>query len=175
MKQVLLIATVLASTVAAQVFQKGSVLTPVATLQMAAPEISAYMPEKKMLFVVGGDKLIEMVSFADEMNPKVESRLQLDGPATSVTVHGDLVAVSITAEPDHGLGQVQLFRYAEGLVPVASAQRLCHLPDMVTLPPTEARSSWPAKVRPAQTITKIPKVAWPSFPLNTVQASTITS
>ncbi|MBQ3840912.1 MAG: choice-of-anchor I family protein [Fibrobacter sp.] len=135
MKQVLLIATVLASTVAAQVFQKGSVLTPVATLQMAAPEISAYMPEKKMLFVVGGDKLIEMVSFADEMNPKVESRLQLDGPATSVTVHGDLVAVSITAEPDHGLGQVQLFRYAEGLVPVASAQRLCHLPDMVTFTP----------------------------------------
>ena len=135
MKRVLLIATVLASTVAAQVFQKGNVLSPVATLQMAAPEISAYMPEKKMLFVVGGDKLIEMVSFADEKNPKVESRLQLDGPATSVTVHGDLVAVSITAEPDHGLGQVQLFRYAEGLIPVASAQRLCHLPDMVTFTP----------------------------------------
>jgi hypothetical protein len=69
MKRVLLIATVLASTVAAQVFQKGNVLSPVATLQMAAPEISAYMPEKKMLFVVGGDKLIEMVSFADERNP----------------------------------------------------------------------------------------------------------
>lgn len=135
MKQVLLIATVLASTVAAQVFQKGNVLTPVATLQMVAPEISAYMPEKKMLFVVGGDKLIEMVSFADEKNPKVESRLQLDGPATSVTVYGDLVAISMPAEPDHGLGQVQLFRYAEGLIPVASAQRLCHLPDMVTFTP----------------------------------------
>jgi len=117
MKRLLLIATVLASTVAAQVFQKGNVLSPVATLQMAAPEISAYMPEKKMLFVVGGDKLIEMVSFADEKNPKVESRLQLDGPATSVTVFGDLVAISMTAEPEHGLGQVQLFRYAEGLIP----------------------------------------------------------
>lgn len=139
MKRLLLIATVLASTVAAQVFQKGNVLTPVATLQMAAPEISAYMPEKKLLFVVGGDKLIEMVSFADEKNPKVESRLQLDGPATSVTVHGDLLAVSITAEPDHGLGQVQMFRYAEGLIPVASAQRLCHLPDMVTFTPDGSR------------------------------------
>lgn len=135
MKRLLLIATVLASTVAAQVFQKGNVLTPVATLQMAAPEISAYMPEKKLLFVVGRDKLIEMVSFADEKNPKVESRLQLDGPATSVTVFGDLVAISMTAEPEHGLGQVQLFRYAEGLIPVASAQRLCHLPDMVTFTP----------------------------------------
>ena len=135
MKRVLLIATVLASTVAAQVFQKGNVLSPVATLQMTAPEISAYMPEKKLLFVVGGEKLVEMVSFADEKNPKVESRLQLDGPATSVTVYGDLVAISITAEPDHGLGQVQLFRYAEGLIPVASAQRLCHLPDMVTFIP----------------------------------------
>ena len=139
MKRLLLIATFFASTVAAQVFQKGNVLTPVATLQMAAPEISAYMPEKKLLFVVGGDKLIEMVSFADEKNPKVESRLQLDGPATSVTVHGDLVAVSITAEPDHGLGQVQMFRYAEGLIPVASAQRLCHLPDMVTFTPDGSR------------------------------------
>ncbi len=139
MKRLLLIATFFASTVAAQVFQKGNVLTPVATLQMAAPEISAYMPEKKLFFVVGGDKLIEMVSFADEKNPKVESRLQLDGPATSVTVHGDLVAVSITAEPDHGLGQVQMFRYAEGLIPVASAQRLCHLPDMVTFTPDGSR------------------------------------
>ena len=71
MKRLMLTASVLASTVAAQVFQKGNVLSPVATLQMAAPEISAYMPEKKMLFVVGGDKLIEMVSFADEKNPKV--------------------------------------------------------------------------------------------------------
>lgn len=139
MKRVLLIATVLASTVAAQVFQKGNVLTPVATLQMTAPEITAYMPEKKLLFVVGGEKLVEMVSFADEANPKVESRLQLDGPATSVTVHGDLVAVSITAEPDHGLGQVQMFRYAEGLIPVASAQGLCHLPDMVTFTPDGSR------------------------------------
>ncbi len=135
MKRLMLTASVLASTVAAQVFQKGNVLSPVATLQMAAPEISAYMPEKKMLFVVGGDKLIEMVSFADEANPKVESRLQLDGPATSVTVYGDLVAVSITAEPDHGLGQVQMFRYAEGLIPVATAPKLCHLPDMVTFTP----------------------------------------
>ena len=139
MKRLMLTASVLASAVAAQVFQKGNVLSPVATLQMAAPEISAYMPEKKMLFVVGGDKLIEMVSFADEKNPKVESRLQLDGPATSVSVFGDLVAISITAEPDHGLGQVQLFRYAEGLIPVASAQRLCHLPDMLTFTPDGSR------------------------------------
>ena len=99
MKRLLLIATVLASTVAAQVFQKGNVLSPMATLQMTAPEISAYMPEKKLLFVVGGDKLVEMVSFADEASPKVESRLQLDGPATSVTVSGDLVAISMTAKP----------------------------------------------------------------------------
>ena len=157
MKQVLLIATVLASTVAAQVFQKGNVLTPVVTLHMAAPEISAYMPEKKMLFVVGGDKLIEMVSFADEKNPKVESRLQLDGPATSVTVHGDLVAISMTAEPEHGLGQVQLFRYAEGLIPVASAQRLCHLPDMVTFTPDGSKILVACEGSPSQDFNEDPE------------------
>ncbi len=157
MKRILLTATLLAPLAGAEVFQKGNVLTPMATLQMSAPEITAYMPEKKLLFVVGGDKLVEMVSFADEANPKVESRLQLDGPATSVTVSGDLVAISMTAEPEHGLGQVQLFRYAEGLIPVASAQRLCNLPDMLTFTPDGSKILVACEGSPSQDFNEDPE------------------
>jgi len=157
MKRALLTAALLASFAGAEVFQKGNVLSPVATLQMTAPEITAYMPEKKLLFVVGGEKLVEMVSFADEANPKVESRLQLDGPATSVTVFGDLVAISMTDEPDHGLGQVQLFRYAEGLVPVATASRLCHLPDMVTFTPDGSKILVACEGSPSQDFNEDPE------------------
>ncbi|MBR6378956.1 MAG: choice-of-anchor I family protein [Fibrobacter sp.] len=157
MKRILLTAALLATLAGAEVFQKGNVLTPMATLQMTAPEITAYMPEKKLLFVVGGEKLVEMVSFADEANPKVESRLQLDGPATSVTVSGDLVAISMTAEPEHGLGQVQLFRYAEGLIPVASAQRLCNLPDMVTFTPDGSKILVACEGSPSQDFNEDPE------------------
>ena len=157
MKRILLAAALLAPLAGAEVFQKGNVLTPMATLQMTAPEITAYMSEKKLLFVVGGDKLVEMVSFADEANPKVESRLQLDGPATSITVFGDLVAISMTAEPEHGLGQVQLFRYAEGLVPVASAQRLCSLPDMLTFTPDGSKILVACEGSPSQDFNEDPE------------------
>ena len=157
MKRILLTAALLAPLAGAEVFQKGNVLTPMATLQMTAPEITAYMPEKKLLFVVGGDKLVEMVSFADETNPKVESRLQLDGPATSVTVSGDLVAISMTAEPEHGLGQVQLFRYAEGLIPVASAPRLCNLPDMLTFTPDGSKILVACEGSPSQDFNEDPE------------------
>ena len=157
MKRILLTAALLAPLAGAEVFQKGNVLTPMATLQMTAPEITAYVPEKKLLFVVGGDKLVEMVSFADEANPKVESRLQLDGPATSVTVSGDLVAISMTAEPEHGLGQVQLFRYAEGLIPVAAAPRLCNLPDMLTFTPDGSKILVACEGSPSQDFNEDPE------------------
>ena len=87
------------SDVPAGPFQMGSALKYVASIPMTTAEISAYMPEKKLLFVVGGENVLEVIDMAEPSNPNKISEMKLPGGASSVTVHGDLVAVSLLNTP----------------------------------------------------------------------------
>ena len=115
-------------------FQKGSVLKQIASVPMTTAEISAFMPEKKVLFVVGGENVMEVVSLADPSNPKKVSEVKLPGGASSVTVFGDLVAVSLLNNPEWKKGHVQVMRYNKG-VEVLGVHELCYMPDMITFTP----------------------------------------
>ena len=122
------------SDVPAGPFQKGSVLAPLASIPMTTAEISAFMPEKKVLFVVGGENVLEVVDLADPANPKKISEMKLPGGASSVTVHGDLVAVSLLNNPEWKMGHVQVMRYNKKLE-VLGLHELCYMPDMITFTP----------------------------------------
>ncbi|WP_290764156.1 choice-of-anchor I family protein [Fibrobacter sp. UBA4297] len=118
-------------------FQWGTTLKHVASVPMTTAEISAFMPEKKVLFVVGGENVLEVVDIADPANPQKLSEMKLSGGASSVTVHGDLVAVSLLNSPEWEMGHVQVMRYNKKLE-VLGKHELCYMPDMITFTPDGA-------------------------------------
>ena len=121
--------------VSAGPFQFGNVLTPLATVSLKTAEISAFMPgNKNMLFVVGGDKVVEVVDLSNPGLPKKVAETQVPGNASSVTVHGDLVAVSLLEDEEWRDGQVQVMRYTDSLETIG-VYRVCSQPDMLTFTP----------------------------------------
>ena len=122
------------SDVPAGPFQMGTALKQVASIPMTTAEISAFMPEKNVLFVVGGENVMEVVDLADPLNPKKLNEIKLPGGASSVTVHGDLVAVSLLNNPEWKKGHVQVMRYNKKLE-VLGLHELCYMPDMITFTP----------------------------------------
>ena len=120
--------------VPAGTFQMGTALKQIASIPMTTAEISAYMPGKKVLFVVGGENVLEVVDVADPSNPKKINEVKLPGGASSVTVHGDLVAVSLLNNPEWKKGHVQVMRYGKKLE-VLGLHELCYMPDMITFTP----------------------------------------
>ena len=96
-------------------FHLRSTLKQIASVPMTTAEISAFMPEKKVLFVVGGENVLEVVDMADPAKPKKVSEMKLPGGASSVTVNGDLVAVSLLNNPEWKMGHVQVMRYNKKL------------------------------------------------------------
>ena len=119
---------------AAGPFQLGSVLAPLATLPMKTAEISDFMPGKNVLFVVGDAKVVEVVDLSNPGMPKKIAEKQIPGNASSVTVHGDLVAVSMLEDEEWRDGQVQVMRYTDSLE-VVGLYRVCSQPDMIKFTP----------------------------------------
>lgn len=115
-------------------FQLSDVLKPVAQMKADNAEISAYMPDAKTLFVVGGSDKLEIVDLKNPMQPVVFGSQKLPGNASSVTVHGNLVAVSLLNDPEWQKGHVQVMRYS-GSVEVLGNYEVCHQPDMITFTP----------------------------------------
>jgi len=115
-------------------FQLGNVLTPLATLSMKTAEISAFMPGKNKLFVVGDAKIVEVVDLANPGLPKKIAEKEIPGNASSVTVFGDLVAVSMLEDEEWRDGQVQVMRYTDSLE-VVGLYKVCSQPDMITFTP----------------------------------------
>ena len=115
-------------------FQFGKVLSPLSTIPMESVEISAYMPEKKLLFVAGGEEILEILDMSDPAHPVKKGTLSLPGDASSVTVHGNLVAVSLLNDPEWKMGHVQVMRYEDDLK-VLGLFDVCFQPDMITFTP----------------------------------------
>ena len=115
-------------------FQWGHTLKPLSTLSMKTAEISAYMPAKKKLFVVGDANVIEVVDLANPGLPKKIAEVSIPGNASSVTVHGDLVAVSMLEVEEWRDGQVQVMRYTDSLE-VLGVYKVCSQPDMIKFTP----------------------------------------
>lgn len=115
-------------------FQFGKVLSPLSTISMESVEISAYMPGEKLLFVAGGEKVLEILDMANPAHPVKKGALSLPGDASSVTVHGNLVAVSLLNDPEWKMGHVQVMRYEDDLK-VLGLFDVCFQPDMITFTP----------------------------------------
>lgn len=115
-------------------FQLGGVLTPLSTISMKTAEISAFMPGKNVLFVVGEAKIVEVVDLSNPGMPKKIAEKQIPGNASSVTVSGDLVAVSMLEDDAWKDGQVQVMRYTDSLE-VVGLYKVCSQPDMITFTP----------------------------------------
>ena len=115
-------------------FQQGSTLKPLATISLKTAEISAFMPEKKVLFVVGEGKIVEVVDLQNPGLPKKIAEKAIPGNASSVTVHGDVVAVSMLEDEEWRDGQVQVMRYTDSLE-VLGLYKVCSQPDMIKFTP----------------------------------------
>ena len=115
-------------------FQWGHTLKPLSTTKMSTAEISAYMPAKKKLFVVGDANIIEVVDLSNPGVAKKVSETSILGNASSVTVHGDLVAVSMLEIEEWRDGQVQVMRYTDSLE-VLGVYKVCSQPDMIKFTP----------------------------------------
>ena len=140
----------------AGLFQLGTTLKQMASVSMTTAEISAYMPEKKVLFVVGGENVLEVVDMADPANPQKVNELKLPGGASSVTVHGDLVAVSLLNNPEWKKGHVQVMRYGKKLE-VLGLHELCYMPDMITFTPNGKNLLVACEGSPDETFTEDPE------------------
>jgi DNA-binding beta-propeller fold protein YncE len=115
-------------------FQWGHTLAPLTTIKMSTAEISAYMPAKKKLFVVGDANIVEVVDLSNPGVAKKVSETSILGNASSVTVHGDLVAVSMLEIEEWRDGQVQVMRYTDSLE-VLGVYKVCSQPDMIKFTP----------------------------------------
>ena len=115
-------------------FQWGHALTPLTTIKMSTAEISAYMPAQKKLFVVGDAGIVEVVDLSNPGEAKKIAETTIPGNASSVTVHGDLVAVSMLEIEEWRDGQVQVMRYTDSLE-VLGVYKVCSQPDMITFTP----------------------------------------
>lgn len=120
--------------VSAGPFQLGRTLAPLSTVPVKTAEISAFMPGKNMLFVVGDAKVMEVVDLNNPGLPKKIAEAPIPGNASSVTVHGDLVAVSMLEDEEWKDGLVQVMRYADSLE-VLGQYRVCSQPDMIKFTP----------------------------------------
>ena len=115
-------------------FQWGHTLQPLSTLSMKTAEISAFMPAKNKLFVVGDANIVEVVDLSNPGVAKKISETSIPGNASSVTVHGDLVAVSMLEIEEWRDGQVQVMRYTDSLE-VLGLYKVCSQPDMIKFTP----------------------------------------
>lgn len=116
-------------------FQKGNVLKPVSRIGLQSAEIAAYMPESKLLFVVGEGNSMEVVSLSDAESPRRLAEFLLEGEATSVAVYENLIAASLLAKDSWREGFVEIMEYADGTIRRLSTQKVCFHPDMVTFTP----------------------------------------
>lgn len=144
------------SDVPAGPFHLRSTLKQIASVPMTTAEISAYMPEKKVLFVVGGENVLEVVDMASPASPKKISEMKLPGGASSVTVYGDLVAVSLLNNPEWKMGHVQVMRYNKKLE-VLGKHELCYMPDMITFTPDGANLLVACEGSPDETFAEDPE------------------
>ncbi len=87
---------------------------------------------------------------------KKVSEVKLPGGASSVTVHGDLVAVSLLNNPEWKMGHVQVMRYGKKLE-VLGKHELCYMPDMITFTPDGANLLIACEGSPDENFTEDPE------------------
>lgn len=124
--------------------QMGNVLAPLSSMTMTTAEISAYMPGQKLLFVVSDVDAMEVLDLKNPAHPKRQKNVALKGVGSSVSVNGNLIAVSSLAPEPSDTGFVEIFKMdgvtktgvgkGAGVKKVAEF-RLCHQPDMLTFSP----------------------------------------
>lgn len=115
--------------------QLGSVLSPYSKINTEVAEIAAYMPEQKLLFAVGDSNVLGTIDLSNPSKPAVKNSFYLDGEATSVTVHGNLIATSLLANPAWEDGFVEVMEYASAGVKKIGTYKVCSHPDMITFTP----------------------------------------
>lgn len=116
-------------------------LTPIGTYQTglfdkSAAEIVGYHAGTKRLFSVnGGEHAVDVLDVSDPRRPRRIMQVPLTtlgAGATSLAVHGDLVAVAVEGESPRQRGRVAFLNPRGGLL---SAVEVGYLPDMVCFTP----------------------------------------
>ena len=115
-------------------FKYGNVIEPLSTIPMKTAEISAFMPGKNKLFVVGDARMVEVVDLKNPGLPKKIAEKEIPANASSVTVFGDFVAVSMLEDEEWKDGLVQVMHYGDSLETLG-LYRVCSQPDMIKFTP----------------------------------------
>ena len=71
------------------------------SIDLGGAEISSYSKKHAIALVITGGNKLELVNYTDPGSPSLVTELNLDGPAQSVDVVGDLVAVAVANAADH--------------------------------------------------------------------------
>ena len=82
------------------------------SIDLDGAEISSYSRNHSVALVITGDNILALVNYTDPANPSLITKLSLDGPAQSVDVAGDLVAVAVAdaTSPKAANGHVAFYR-----------------------------------------------------------------
>lgn len=82
------------------------------SIDLGGAEISSYSKKHAIALVITGGNKLELVNYTDPGSPSLVTELNLDGPAQSVDVVGDLVAVAVAnaADPKAANGHISFFR-----------------------------------------------------------------
>lgn len=81
-------------------------------VNLGGAEIVSYSREHNSVLVITGGETLELLAFNGQLAPSRVSKLTLAGPAQSVDVHGDLVAVAVAdaTNPKSANGHVAFYR-----------------------------------------------------------------
>jgi hypothetical protein len=82
------------------------------SIDLGGAEISSYSKDHAIALAITGGSNLELVNYTDPANPSLITELSLDGPAQSLDVAGDLLAVAVAdaADPKAANGHVAFFR-----------------------------------------------------------------
>ncbi len=117
----------------------GPLFEQVSSIGLKTAEIAAYMPGAQRLFVVGEGNILEVVKIDNQGRLEKESEFTLEGEGTSVSVFGNLVAVSLVAKPAHAEGFVEILKHDGSALSKVAAYKVGHHPDMITFTPDGKR------------------------------------
>jgi hypothetical protein len=112
-----------------------SLLQKISGFEGSGSEISAFDPAAKLLFVISGGTVLEVLNLSDPSNPTLARTIDLaafGGGANSVAINNGIVAVAVQADPATNPGKV-VFLNTNG--DVLGDVAVGALPDMLTFTP----------------------------------------
>ena len=102
---------------------------------LAGAEISAYVSSQKLLISTSGERDVSLISIENPAKPQILEVVRFRGEIPSVSVHGDLLAVTELNIPETSPGTLHLYKVKNRKLELLKKFTVGAVPDMVAFSP----------------------------------------